>query len=64
MEWSRELEESYKRVQDIKNDHRDCTSCGCPITQKDFDDYKMCSWCYSQNPTSAWGDASTMITME
>ena len=49
MVWSRELQESYKRVQDIRNDHRDCTSCGRPITQKDFADYKMCSWCYSQD---------------
>ena len=49
MGWSKELKESYKHMQDIKNDHRECVSCECPITQKDFDDYKMCQWCYSQH---------------
>ena len=49
MEWSKELKESYKYQQDIKNNQRECTSCGCPITQKDFDNYKMCPWCYSQH---------------
>ena len=47
MAWSKELKEGYKHMQDIKNDSRECTSCGCPITQKDFDDYKMCPFCYA-----------------
>ena len=34
-------------MQDTKNDQRECVSCGCPITQKDFDDYKMCPFCYA-----------------
>ena len=47
MVWSKELQESYKHMQDIRNDQRECASCECPITQKDFDDYKMCSFCYA-----------------
>ena len=34
-------------MRDIKDDQKECTSCGCPITQKDFDDYKMCPFCYA-----------------
>tara|TARA_R110000765_G_scaffold217137_1_gene321783 strand:+ start:78 stop:236 length:159 start_codon:yes stop_codon:yes gene_type:complete len=41
--------ESYKEQQKIKDDQKECTVCGCPITKKEYDDYKMCSWCYSQN---------------
>ena len=40
--------ESYKDLQKIKDAQKDCTACGCPITQKDYDDYKMCPWCYSE----------------
>ena len=38
----------YAELQKIKDAQQDCTVCGCPITQKDHDDYKMCPWCYSQ----------------
>ena len=48
MPWSKELQDSWRQQQSIKDDQKDCTVCGCPITQKDFDEYKMCSWCYSQ----------------
>ena len=47
MVWTKELQESYKHMRDIKKDQRDCVTCGSPITQKDFDDYKMCSFCYA-----------------
>tara|TARA_R100001230_G_C5504884_1_gene47551 strand:- start:12 stop:371 length:360 start_codon:yes stop_codon:yes gene_type:complete len=40
---------SYAELQKIKDDQQDCTVCGCPITQKDYDDYKMCPWCYSRS---------------
>ena len=49
MEWSKKLKESYKYQQDIKNDQKECIACGCPITQKDFNDYKMCPFCYAGN---------------
>ena len=49
MGWSKELKEGYKYQQDIKNDQKGCTFCGCPITQKDFDDYGMCPFCYADN---------------
>ena len=39
--------ESYEILQKIKDAQKDCTICGCPITKKDFDEYKMCPWCYS-----------------
>ena len=48
MAWSKELQESWRQQQKIKDDLKDCTICGCPITQKDFDEYKVCPWCYSQ----------------
>tara|TARA_R100000656_G_scaffold76462_1_gene56508 strand:- start:376 stop:615 length:240 start_codon:yes stop_codon:yes gene_type:complete len=41
--------ESYSKLQKIKDDMKDCTVCGCPITQQDYDDYKMCPWCYSES---------------
>ena len=41
--------ESYKEQQKIKDAQKDCTACGCPITQKDYDEYKMCPWCYSES---------------
>ena len=47
MGWSKELKEGYKHMQNVKDDQKECTSCGCPITQKDFDDYKMCPFCYA-----------------
>ena len=47
MVWTKELLESYKYQQDTKNDQKECISCGCPITQKDFDAYKMCPFCYA-----------------
>ena len=31
-----------------KDDQKSCSSCGVPITQEDYDEYKMCPWCYSQ----------------
>ena len=41
--------ESYEMLQKIKDDQKDCEVCGCPITQKDYDEYKMCPWCYSES---------------
>ena len=49
MGWSKELQKGYKHMQDTKNNQRECISCGCPVTQKDFDDYKMCPFCYAGN---------------
>ena len=49
MGWSKELKESYKHMQNVKDDQKECTSCGCPITQKDFNDYKMCLFCYADD---------------
>ena len=49
MPWSKELQDSWRQQQSIKDDQKDCTICGCPITQKDFDEYKMCPWCYSRS---------------
>ena len=40
---------SYKDLQKIKDDLRDCIVCGCPITKKDYDSYKMCPWCFSES---------------
>ena len=47
MPWSKELQDSWKAQQKLKDDRKDCTVCGCPITKKDYDEYKMCPWCYS-----------------
>ena len=41
--------ESYEMLQKIKDDQKDCKVCGCPITLKDYEDYKMCPWCYSES---------------
>ena len=41
--------ESYEMLQKIKDAQKECTVCGCPITKKDFEDYKMCPWCYSES---------------
>ena len=49
MPWSKELQDSWKAQQKIKNDQKDCTVCGCPITKKEYDDYKMCPWCYAES---------------
>jgi len=49
MPWSKELQDSWKAQQKIKNDQKDCIVCGCPITKKDYDDYKMCPWCYAES---------------
>ena len=38
---------SHKALANIKDDLRDCIICGCPITEKDYEDYKMCPWCYA-----------------
>ena len=48
MPWSKELQKSYKMQSDIKDDLKDCPICKSPVSQKDFDDYKMCPWCYSE----------------
>ena len=40
-----------------EGDQRDCAICGCPITKKDFDDYKMCPWCYSESTFENEGGA-------
>ena len=40
---------SYRELQKIKDDLKDCAVCGCPITLKDYDEYKMCPWCYSES---------------
>ena len=41
--------ESYEMLQKIKDAQKECTVCGCPITKKDYDEYKMCPWCYADN---------------
>ena len=46
--WSKELQESYKRQSNIKDDLKDCPICESPVSQKDLNNYKMCHWCYSQ----------------
>ena len=38
--------ESWEKQAAIKNDLKDCTVCGCPITNEDYEKYKMCPWCY------------------
>ena len=43
--------ESYSRLQKIKDAQKECTVCGCPITQQDYDDYKLCPWCYQESIT-------------
>ena len=40
---------SYKDLQKIKDDLKDCVVCGCPITKRDYASYKMCPWCYSES---------------
>ncbi len=40
---------SHKDLAKIKDAQKDCTVCGCPITQKEYDDYKMCPWCYAES---------------
>jgi len=39
---------SYEDIAAIKYDNKDCTVCSCPISLKDYEEYKMCPWCYSQ----------------
>ena len=41
--------ESYEILRKIKDAQKECTVCGCPITKKDYDEYKMCPWCYSES---------------
>jgi len=48
MAWSKELQESWKAQHDIKKAYKECMVCGCSITKEDYNEYKMCSWCYSQ----------------
>ena len=48
MPWSKELQDSWRQQQKIKDDLKDCTVCNCPSTQEEYDEYKMCPWCYSQ----------------
>ena len=40
---------SYEHLQNTKDAQRECVVCGCPITQKEYKDYKMCPWCYQQS---------------
>ena len=49
--------ESYKEQQKIKDAQKECTVCGCPITKKDYDEYKMCPWCYSESVLDNEGGA-------
>ena len=37
MPWSKELEESYRKIRAIRSYLIDCVSCGCPITQIQHD---------------------------
>ena len=46
---------SYKELQKIKDAQKDCTICGCPITKKDYDEYKMCPWCYAESIIDSGG---------
>ena len=47
--WWKELQDSWRQQQKINDDLKDCTVCNCPITQEEYDEYKMCPWCYSQS---------------
>jgi rRNA maturation endonuclease Nob1 len=46
MVWSKDLEESYKRIQAIRAYMLDCPVCDCPITSKEHDENEgMCDYC-------------------
>ena len=46
MTWSKELQERYDHIANIKRHLIDCVVCQSPITQKDFDEKDgMCGWC-------------------
>ena len=32
---------SHKELAKIKDDQKDCTICGCPITEKDYTKFKL-----------------------
>lgn len=49
MAWSKELQDSWKKQHDVKNQQQECAVCGSPITKEEYIDYKMCPWCYSQH---------------
>jgi len=48
MAWSKELQDSWKKQNNIKSQQKECVVCGNPITKEEYDEYKMCAWCYSQ----------------
>jgi uncharacterized CHY-type Zn-finger protein len=49
MAWSKELQESWKAQHDIKSQQKECVVCGSPITKDEYNEYKMCSWCYAES---------------
>ena len=48
MVWSKELQDSWKEIHNTKKQQKECIVCGAPITKEDYNEYKKCSWCYSQ----------------
>ena len=57
MPWTKEQQKSWKMQSDIKDDLIDCPICESPVSLKDFSDYKMCPWCYSQHNLDNEGGA-------
>ena len=57
MPWTKELQKSWKMQIDIKGNLIDCPICEFPVSQKDFNDYKMCPRCYSQHNLDNEGGA-------
>ena len=47
MPWSKKEQESYDRLQEIREYMIDCVVCECPITPKERDEYNgRCNYCY------------------
>ena len=49
MVWSKELQDSWKKQNDIKSQQKECVVCDNPITKDEYDEYKMCAWCYAES---------------
>ena len=49
MPWSKKEQESYDRLQEIREYMIDCVVCECPITQREHDENDgMCDHCYKE----------------
>jgi len=49
MPWTKELQESYKHIQEIRNYLIDCVVCQCPITPiEQKKNEGMCNHCYGE----------------